>query len=151
MPHNRPSASRALKKVFLLPPSLTHLSNRSFSHQAQWPRTYPPWRPPGGSGALSYELLPKAFACTMNAAQVRADFRGKRKLRGEDGDGVGGDGQKKGKREDIAGAGEGRLTARGKIDGAGDTQIRPGETLAHFNKCVGFPFPFYASPFRVRG
>jgi hypothetical protein len=41
------------------------------------------------------------------------------------------------------------LTARGKNDGAWD--IRPGQTLAHFNSCAGFPFHFYASPFRVRG
>ncbi|KAJ7848032.1 hypothetical protein B0H14DRAFT_3674026 [Mycena olivaceomarginata] len=92
----------------------------------------------------------------MNAARVRADFRGKRKLRGEDGDGEEGDGQKKGKRGKIDGVGEdgqcgGKLTARGRVDGAGedgdgqkkgkrgkingagDTQIRPGKMLAHFN------------------
>ncbi|KAJ7806612.1 hypothetical protein B0H14DRAFT_3483991 [Mycena olivaceomarginata] len=50
-------------------------------------RDLAPTRP--GGGALSYELLPKAFARTMNAAQVRTEFRAKRKLRE-------GDGQKKG-------------------------------------------------------
>jgi hypothetical protein len=73
---------------------------------------------------------------TINAAQVRADFRAKRKLRGEDGE-DGEDGQKRGKRR--------------KIDGGGrDTQIRPGETLAHFNKCVGFCFPFTLRVGRVK-
>ncbi|KAJ7806608.1 hypothetical protein B0H14DRAFT_3152867 [Mycena olivaceomarginata] len=81
-----------------------------------------PTRPGAGGDALSSEPLPKAFLRTINAAQVRAEFRAKRKLRGEDGE-DGEDGQKKGKRR--------------KIDGGGrDTQIRPGETLAHFNKRI---------------
>ncbi|KAJ7848037.1 hypothetical protein B0H14DRAFT_3867315 [Mycena olivaceomarginata] len=80
-----------------------------------------PTRPGAGGDALSSEPLPKAFLRTINAAQVRADFRAKRKLRGEDGE-DGEDGQKKGKRQ--------------KIDGGRDTHIRPGETLAHFNKRI---------------
>jgi hypothetical protein len=54
----------------------------------------------------------------MNATQVRADFRGKRKLSGEDGEE--GDGQKKGKRGNIDGAGEYCRRGGRKIDGAGE-------------------------------
>jgi hypothetical protein len=72
---------------------------------------------------------------TINAAQVRADFRAKRKLRGADGE-DGEDGQKQGKRR--------------KIDGGRDTQIRPEETLAHCNKCVGFYFPFTLRVGRIK-
>ncbi|KAJ7806604.1 hypothetical protein B0H14DRAFT_3882322 [Mycena olivaceomarginata] len=122
--------------------SRTKQTSSSFRHAAQTREIgsaqkkgsdLAPTRPGAGGDTLSSELLPKAFARMRNAAQVRADFRSKRKPHGEDGDREEGNGQKK-----------------GKIDGTGDTQIRPEETLAHFNKCVGFPFPFYASPFRVR-
>jgi hypothetical protein len=54
----------------------------------------------------------------MNAARVRTDFRGKCKLRGEDGDREEGDGQKKGKRGKIDGAGEYCRRGGRKIDGA---------------------------------
>ncbi|KAJ6569061.1 hypothetical protein B0H19DRAFT_1373395 [Mycena capillaripes] len=75
--------------------------------------------PTRGVDALSSEPLPKSFARAMNAAQVRADFRAKRKLRGEDG----GD-------EDLP-----KKAKRRKLEGV-DAQIRPGETLAHFNKRI---------------
>ncbi|KAF8209599.1 hypothetical protein K438DRAFT_1960606 [Mycena galopus ATCC 62051] len=61
---------------------------------------------------------PKSFAGAINAAQVRADFPAKRKLAGKD---VGEDGPTK-------------KTKRRKDSEKGDTRIRPGETLAHFNK-----------------
>ncbi|KAJ6583514.1 hypothetical protein DFH09DRAFT_911651, partial [Mycena vulgaris] len=64
--------------------------------------------------------LPKSFAWAMNAAQVRADYREKRKVREEGFEDVD-DGPKK--------------TKRRKLEGA-EAQIRPGETLAHFNKRV---------------
>ncbi|KAJ7123947.1 hypothetical protein C8R43DRAFT_39338 [Mycena crocata] len=86
-----------------------------------------PTRASGGGDALSSEPLPKSFARAMNAATVRAEFRAKRKLRGEDGDRYGeagdGDGPKK------------KGAKRRKLEG-GEAQIRPGETLAHFNKRV---------------
>jgi hypothetical protein len=69
--------------------------------------------------ALSSEPLPKSFARAINAAQVRADFRAKRKL----GEGEGEDGPKKAKRRKVE-------------SGVGEAKIRPGETLAHFNKYV---------------
>ncbi|KAJ7776927.1 hypothetical protein DFH07DRAFT_911811 [Mycena maculata] len=71
--------------------------------------------------ALSSEPLPKSFTRALNAERVRADFRAKRKLRGEDGEDGNGDGPKKAKRRKME---------------AGDAQIRPGETLAHFNKRI---------------
>ncbi|KAJ7200152.1 hypothetical protein GGX14DRAFT_372560 [Mycena pura] len=67
--------------------------------------------------ALSSEPLPKSFARAINAAQVRADYRSKRKLQEED-----------------AQAGDDKKTKRRKLETA--TQIRPGETLAHFNKRI---------------
>ncbi|KAJ7923096.1 hypothetical protein B0H13DRAFT_1707238 [Mycena leptocephala] len=69
--------------------------------------------------ALSSEPLPKSFARAINAAQVRADFRAKRKL----GKGEGEDGPKKAKRRKVEGS-------------VGEAKIRPGETLAHFNKRI---------------
>ncbi|KAJ7908403.1 hypothetical protein B0H13DRAFT_2497361 [Mycena leptocephala] len=69
--------------------------------------------------ALSSEPLPKSFARAINAAQVRADFRAKRKL----GEGEGEDGPKKAKRRKVEGS-------------VGEAKIRPGETLAHFNKRI---------------
>ncbi|KAJ6605312.1 hypothetical protein DFH09DRAFT_888248, partial [Mycena vulgaris] len=83
-----------------------------------------PARGGGGGDALSSEPLPKSFVRAMNAGQVRADFRAKRKLRGEGyepGGGDGEDGPKKAKRRKLEGA---------------EAQIRPGETLAHFNKRI---------------
>ncbi|KAJ7652630.1 hypothetical protein B0H17DRAFT_957803 [Mycena rosella] len=80
--------------------------------------------PGRGGGALSSEPLPKSFVRAMNAGTVRAEFRAKRKLRGdgwEDGDGPRGDAPKKAKRRKLEGP---------------EAQIRPGETLAHFNKRV---------------
>ncbi|KAJ7107775.1 hypothetical protein C8R44DRAFT_714472 [Mycena epipterygia] len=76
--------------------------------------------PGRGGDALSSEPLPKSFVRAMNAGQVRADFRAKRKLRGEgyeDGD----DDKPK--------------TKKRKLEGA-EAKIRPGETLAHFNKRI---------------
>jgi hypothetical protein len=58
----------------------------------------------------------------MNAGTVRAEFRAKRKARGE--------GYEDGDREDAP-----KKAKRRKLEGA-EAQIRPGETLAHFNKCV---------------
>ncbi|KAJ7237038.1 hypothetical protein B0H12DRAFT_1139632 [Mycena haematopus] len=77
-----------------------------------------------GTDALSSEPLPKSFARAINAVQVRADFRAKRKLLEDGGDG-----------ED----GAPKKVKRRKLENAlADTHIRPGETLAHFNKCVSF-------------
>ncbi|KAF8209613.1 hypothetical protein K438DRAFT_1572079 [Mycena galopus ATCC 62051] len=75
-----------------------------------------------GGDALSSEPLPKSFTRAINAAQVRADFRAKRKLAGED-DGEDGPTKKKRRKGDNEKA-------------KGDTRIRPGETLAHFNKRI---------------
>ncbi|KAF7365771.1 hypothetical protein MVEN_00451100 [Mycena venus] len=75
----------------------------------------------GGGDALSSEPLPKSFQRAINAAQVRADYHAKRKMREEDGEGE--DGPKKAKRRKVEGAGV-------------ETKIRPGETLAHFNKRI---------------
>jgi hypothetical protein len=50
--------------------------------------------------ALSAEPLPKSFARAINAAQVRADFRAKRKL----GEGEGEDGPKRAKRRKVEGS-----------------------------------------------
>ncbi|KAJ6516630.1 hypothetical protein C8R47DRAFT_1032119 [Mycena vitilis] len=72
-----------------------------------------------GGDALSSEPLPKSFMRAINATQVRADFHAKRKLQGEDGEDGG---QKKAKRR--------------KVEGGVDAKIRPGETLAHFNKRI---------------
>ncbi|KAJ7038770.1 hypothetical protein C8F04DRAFT_348060 [Mycena alexandri] len=77
-----------------------------------------PARLGGGGDALSSEPLPKSFTRVLNAAQVRADYRAKRKLR-EDGDGE--DGPKKAKKRKLEVA---------------EAKIRPGETLAHFNKRI---------------
>ncbi|KAJ7674135.1 hypothetical protein B0H17DRAFT_946946 [Mycena rosella] len=80
--------------------------------------------PGRGGDALSSEPLPKSFVRAMNAGTVRAEFRAKRKLRGdgwEDGDGPREGAPKKAKRRKLEGA---------------EAQIRPGETLAHFNKRV---------------
>ncbi|KAJ7132645.1 hypothetical protein C8R46DRAFT_1015455 [Mycena filopes] len=77
-----------------------------------------PTRSGGGGDALSSEPLPKSFTRALNAEQVRADYRAKRKLR-EDGDGD--DGPKKAKKRKLEVA---------------KAQIRPGETLAHFNKRI---------------
>ncbi|KAJ7659815.1 hypothetical protein DFH06DRAFT_1194840 [Mycena polygramma] len=77
-----------------------------------------PTRSAGGD-ALSSEPLPKSFMRAINATQVRADFHAKRKLQGEDGEDGG---QKKAKRR--------------KVEGGVDAKIRPGETLAHFNKRI---------------
>ncbi|KAF7329175.1 hypothetical protein MKEN_00178100 [Mycena kentingensis (nom. inval.)] len=73
------------------------------------------------SDALSSEPLPKAFARAINAAQVRAEYHAKRKLGGED-----------------TGEGETRQAKRRKTGKAEDDgmRIRPGETLAHFNKRI---------------
>ncbi|KAK6992578.1 hypothetical protein R3P38DRAFT_3225769 [Favolaschia claudopus] len=81
--------------------------------------------PSRGADALSSEPLPKSFLRAINAAQVRADFREKkRKLRDEGRDGVEGGDQPKKKRR--------------KSEGGAETmqKIRPGETLAHFNKRI---------------
>ncbi|KAJ7611968.1 hypothetical protein DFH06DRAFT_1484980 [Mycena polygramma] len=72
-----------------------------------------------GGDALSSEPLPKSFMRAINATQVRADFHAKRKLQGEDG-------------ED----GEQKKAKRRKVEGGVDAKIRPGETLAHFNKRI---------------
>ncbi|KAJ7718648.1 hypothetical protein B0H16DRAFT_1897592 [Mycena metata] len=77
-----------------------------------------PTRLGAGGDALSSEPLPKSFTRALNAAQVRADYRAKRKSR-EDGDGE--DGPKKAKKRKLEVA---------------EAQIRPGETLAHFNKRI---------------
>ncbi|KAJ7085186.1 hypothetical protein B0H15DRAFT_379457 [Mycena belliarum] len=75
----------------------------------------------GGGDVLSSEPLPKSFVRAMNAGLVRAAYREKRKLRGEGYEDGEGETAPKKKRQ--------------KLDGA-QAQIRPGETLAHFNKRI---------------
>ncbi|KAF7300505.1 hypothetical protein HMN09_00935000 [Mycena chlorophos] len=70
--------------------------------------------------ALSSEPLPKSFARAINAAQVRADYK-KRKLADAEDDGSKDKGAKR------------RKTTK---EGDSDMRIRPGETLAHFNKRI---------------
>ncbi|KAJ7480756.1 hypothetical protein FB451DRAFT_1350845 [Mycena latifolia] len=78
--------------------------------------------PGRGGDALSSEPLPKSFVRAMNAGTVRAEFHAKRKARG---DGF----------EDGGSEGAPKKAKRRKLEGA-EAQIRPGETLAHFNKRV---------------
>ncbi|KAF7357171.1 hypothetical protein MSAN_01311800 [Mycena sanguinolenta] len=81
----------------------------------------------GAGDALSNEPLPKGFARAINAVQVRAEFR-KRKLENGDGGNEDGDGPKKRRKVD----GDAKQKGKGKEE----TRIRPGETLAHFNKRI---------------
>ncbi|KAJ6483153.1 hypothetical protein C8R45DRAFT_871032 [Mycena sanguinolenta] len=77
----------------------------------------------GAGDALSNEPLPKGFARAINAVHVRAEFR-KRKLDGEE------DGDERKKRRKVDG------DAKEKGKRKEETRIRPGETLAHFNKRI---------------
>ncbi|KAK7050609.1 hypothetical protein R3P38DRAFT_3387495 [Favolaschia claudopus] len=82
--------------------------------------------PSRGADALSSEPLPKSFLRAINAAQVRAEFREKkRKLRDEG-------------RDAVEGGGDQPKKKRRKSEGGAETiqRIRPGETLAHFNKRI---------------
>ncbi|KAJ7431434.1 hypothetical protein B0H11DRAFT_1891647 [Mycena galericulata] len=84
----------------------------------------------GGGDPLSNEPLPKSFLRALNAEQVRADFRAKRKRQRDDGDSNREyEGGGKEKRRKLGEKGEGK-------NGNGETKIRPGETLAHFNKRI---------------
>ncbi|KAF7291930.1 hypothetical protein MIND_01218500 [Mycena indigotica] len=72
--------------------------------------------------SLSSEPLPKSFVRAINAVHIRAEYRAKRKLREEDGPGDGN--EHKGKR------------SKTEANPSEATKIRPGETLAHFNKRI---------------
>ncbi|KAJ7491432.1 hypothetical protein B0H11DRAFT_2399940 [Mycena galericulata] len=93
----------------------------------------------GGGDPLSNEPLPKSFLRALNAEQVRADFRAKRKRQRDDGDSNREyEGGGKEKRRKLGGEGEGK-NGNGKAEGKNgnrETKIRPGETLAHFNKRI---------------
>ncbi|KAJ6616336.1 hypothetical protein B0H10DRAFT_1799678 [Mycena sp. CBHHK59/15] len=78
---------------------------------------------PSRGDALSSEPLPKGLARALNAVQVRADFRAKRKQAGGGEDG----GAPRKKRRKVDGDGGEKGEAQ---------RILPGETLAHFNKRV---------------
>ncbi|KAJ7616667.1 hypothetical protein FB45DRAFT_801440 [Roridomyces roridus] len=75
--------------------------------------------PGRGAQTQDDEALPKSFLRALNADKVRTEFRAKRKLRDEGGDG---DGKKASKRR--------------KVESVADAKIRPGETLGHFNKRI---------------
>ncbi|KAJ7051529.1 hypothetical protein C8F01DRAFT_641175 [Mycena amicta] len=75
--------------------------------------------------ALSSEPLPKSFSRVINAAAVRTEYRAKRKLQEDTTTSV--DGQTAKRRKTGNGAGE---------EDVKGTRIRPGESLAHFNKRI---------------
>ncbi|KAJ7057273.1 hypothetical protein C8F01DRAFT_330011 [Mycena amicta] len=75
--------------------------------------------------ALSSEPLPKSFSRVINAAAVRTEYRAKRKLQEDPTTSV--DGQKAKRRKTEKSAGE---------EDVKGTRIRPGESLAHFNKRI---------------
>lgn len=84
--------------------------------------------------SLSKEEVPKSVARVLNAAKVQQEWRAKQKRNSEDTSPEAGPSRKKQKKNPK------------NEESSGDLRIKPGESLAHFNRCVPLRFIKLCTP-----
>lgn len=88
--------------------------------------------------ALSNEDIPKSAARVIFASKVQKEFRESKKRRNDDAQVGNNPGQREKKKRKVDGEGDG--------DTSSAMRILPGESLAHFNRCVMPKFDPFSAP-----
>lgn len=88
---------------------------------------------PSKSDGISHESIPKSAMRVLQAAQIRAEHAKRKRENPDEDDGRSG---KRRKQDGAAGKAKAKAKDNAEGNGKGEMKILPGESLAHFNRCV---------------